>query len=192
MEVCRNRNIKELVWAPNRDEVFLQWFAEDVALLSDAGFSKDETLKMLSTLLYVRVWRGNPPWLFPIKGLPKGHHWKNGQKFSQKGGKGGAGYSYTLLPIGDDLYIKGTGFIGTSVDDFLGVKIKGYKNLTYTEVLGWFPEDYAFCSAIDTFWHMSGLRMGFRVPCLRDWPGMGDVDEEGEPGHRKVPSCPED
>lgn len=43
MEVCRNRNIKELVWAPNRDEVFLQWFAEDVALLSDAGFS---TLKL--------------------------------------------------------------------------------------------------------------------------------------------------
>lgn len=68
----------------------------------------------------------------------------------------------------------------------------GYKNITYTEVLGWFPEDYAFCSAIETFWHMSGLEIGFRVPCLRDWPGVGDVDEEGEPGHRKVPSCPED
>lgn len=116
--MSRNRNINEIVWPENRDEIFLAWLAEDAALLCDAGFSTAEVRSMLAALKYVQIWSENPRWLFPIRNLPKGYRWRDGQKFSQSSGRKSDGYSYIFLPVGEDLCIKGLIVAGTRVDDY--------------------------------------------------------------------------
>ncbi len=128
--MTRNRNIDEIVWPENRDEIFLAWLAEDAALLYDAGFSTAETRSMLAVLKYVRIWSANPRWLYPIRSLPKGYRWRDGQKFSQRSGRRSDGYSYIFLPVGEDLYIKGLVAAGTKANDYPASKIRRYKELT--------------------------------------------------------------
>lgn len=124
--MARDRNISAIVWPEDRDTIFLKWLAEDAAALCDAGFSLAETRRMLAALSYVRIWSANPPWLFPIRGLPKGYRWRDGYKFSQRAGRRSNGYSYTLLPVGVNLYIKGLIAVGTKITDYPGAKIKGH------------------------------------------------------------------
>ena len=85
--MSRNRNISEIVWPENREEIFLAWLAEDATLLCDAGFSTAKVRSMLAALKYAQIWSANSRWLFPIRGLPKGYRWRDGQKFSQSGGR---------------------------------------------------------------------------------------------------------
>ena len=103
----QERNIREVVWPENRNQVFLQWLIEDIAALQGAGFSNKEIKKMLVSLDYVKIWVANPSWLFPITGLPKGFRWRDGQKFVQKRTRWSDGRTCVFLPIGEDLYIKG-------------------------------------------------------------------------------------
>ena len=124
--MARDRNISAIVLLEDRDAIFLEWLTEDATALCDAGFSLAETRRMLATLSYVRVWSASPPWLFPIRGLPKGYHWRDGYKFSQRAGRRSNGYSYTLLPVGVNLYIKGLIAVGTKITDYPGAKIKGH------------------------------------------------------------------
>lgn len=162
-----NRDISKVVWPDDRDSTFLQWLAEDAALLQDAGFSLSEIKRMLATLKYVRFWSANPPWLFPIKKLPKGYHWRDGQKFSCKSGRQYDGYCYIFLPVGEDLYVKGMGVVGAKTSDCPGAKIKHYKNLTSAEVSQRLSASSGLDSAIHTFWHSQGLEGGYVVPVLR-------------------------
>lgn len=165
--MTRNRDIREVVWPENRDETFLKWIAEDAALLYDSGFSTAEVRSMLIALEYVQIWSANPRWLFPIRSLPKGYRWRDGQKFSQSRGRKSDGYSYIFLPVGKDLYIKGLIVAGTKVDDYPASKIRRYKELTCVEVLRKFPELPGLNSAMQSFWKSQGLTLGYTVPCLR-------------------------
>lgn len=162
-----SRDTSKIVWPDDRDSIFLQWLAEDATLLQDAGFSQDETKRMLATLKYVRIWSTNPPWIFPIKKLPKGYRWRDGQKFSCKRGRRYDGYSYIFLPIDEDLYVKGMVVIGTKASDCPGAKIKHYKDLTSAEVSHRLSASPGLDSAIHTFWHSHGLEGGYTMPLLR-------------------------
>ena len=165
--MSRNRSINEIVWPENRDEIFLAWLAEDAALLYDAGFSTAEVKSMLAALKYVQIWSENPRWIFPIRGLPKGYRWRDGQKFSQSSGRKSDGYSYIFLPVGEDLCIKGLIVAGTKVDDYPASKIKKYRELTCVEVLQKFPGCPGLNSAIQSFWKSQGLPFGYAVPDFR-------------------------
>lgn len=156
----RERNISEIVWTEDRDDIFLRWFEDDANLLSNAGFTNDEALKMLLALPYVKIWSQNPSWLFPIRGLPKGYHWRDGQRFSQKRWRNFDGYSYTLLPVEADLYIKGMTVVGTNINDYHGAKIKNYRNLTYTEIWEKLPVPRELLDAILKFWREQELPFG--------------------------------
>lgn len=165
--MARSRDICEIVWPENRDEVFLAWLAEDAALLCDVGFSTAEVRSMLVALEYVQIWSANPRWLFPIRGLPKGYRWRDGQKFAQSGGRKSDGYSYIFLPVGQDLYIKGLTVAGTKIDDYPASKIRRYKELACIEVLRKFSELPGLSSAIQSFWKSQGLPLGYAVPDIR-------------------------
>lgn len=157
LQLRSSRDFRKVIWPDDRDSIFLQWLAEDSALLQDAGFSPSEIKRMLATLKYVRFWSANPPWLFPIKKLPKGYRWRDGQKFSCKSGRRYDGYCYIFLPIGEDLYVKGMVVVGTKANDCPGAKIKRYKELTCTEVSHRLSTSPGLDSAIRTFWHSQGL-----------------------------------
>lgn len=167
LQLRNSRDINKIVWPDDRDSTFLQWLAEDVTLLQDAGFSPSEIKRMLAALKYVRIWSKNPPWLFPIKRLPKGYRWRDGQKFSCKSGRRYDGYCYIFLPIGEDLYVKGMVVVGTKASDCPGAIIKRYRDLTSAEVSHRLSAAPGLDSAIHTFWHSHGLEGGYAVPALR-------------------------
>ena len=160
----QERDIREVVWPENRDQVFLQWLAEDITALQDAGFSSKEIKKMLGSLDYVKIWAANPSWLFPITGLPKGVRWRDGQRFVQKRTRRSDGRTYIFLPVGEDLYVKGICAVGTHKSDYPGAKIKQYRKLASYEVTaqlsiyGRFHDPF-FESSVLTFWRSQGLRL---------------------------------
>lgn len=49
----RERNISTIVWSEDRDDIFLRWFEEDANLLDKAGFTNNESRRMLLALPYV-------------------------------------------------------------------------------------------------------------------------------------------
>ncbi len=163
----QDRDIRKVVWAENRDEIFLQWFAEDCSRLLDAGFSVSEAKQMAVSLKYVRCWCLNPRWLFPINKLPKGYKWRDGQKFVVKGSSRSDGETYIFLPAGENLYIKGLTAAATHFSDYPAVVIKNYRSLTYCKIASAFPEGAFFLSSLVTFWHSQGLDLGYTMKCIR-------------------------
>lgn len=149
------------VFAPNRDELFLNRLCSDIFRLEQSGFSPDEIKKMLGTFNYVRVWINTPRFLYPTLSLPKGYVWKSGVKY--KCDYGVKGYSekvtYVLLPIGRDLYIKGISVCGTNIDDPKIAIIKNWKKLKGVDVAKEF--DYYLRSFILDFWKQNDLDLGF-------------------------------
>lgn len=168
-----SRDIRKIIWPDDRDSTFLQWLAEDVTLLRDAGFSVEETIKMICSLSYVKFWCANPSWLYPIAGLPTGYRWRDGQKFVQRARAQKAdAHTYIFLPIGEDLYIKGICAVGTHITDFKGAKIKGFRTLAYHEVVTKFSilgerTNPFFENSLLKFWQSQGLGLFNKPSYLR-------------------------
>lgn len=182
----RNRDVRKVVWSDDRDAIFIKWFAEDAALLLDAGFSLDEAKKMLCSLNYVKVWAANPRWFYPITGLPKEYRWRDGEKFVQKRRPGrGDAQTYIFLPIGEDLYIKGVAAVGTHITDYRGAKIKQFRTLAFYEVTeqlsrhGACPNSF-FEDSLLKFWHSQGLRLFNRPSYLRPLCKQQQTSDEDE------------
>lgn len=160
------RRIPE-VWAENRDEIFVNRLADDIGKLQQAGFDDKDIPKMLCTLSYVRFWVHWPTWAFPADKLPKGYKWADGLKFRMNGGKRMIGESYTFLPAGDDLYIKGKplDLVGTNIHDKAFLRIIDFRMLTAIEFLegieGGTP---FFCNCVMKFWKENGGRIGGLEP----------------------------
>ncbi len=176
----QDRDIRIIVWAENRDELFLQWLAEDCSKLLDAGFSINEVKHMVMSLRYVHYWRSNPAWMFPINGLPKGYRWRDGQKFSYKNKrrKRAAGETYVFLPVGENLYIKGIEAVGTHFSDYSGVDVENFRSLTCREIVSSFPSTPFLQSSFTTFWHSQGLALGYTIEWLRPINGSNQTMEK--------------
>ena len=162
----------DVVWAENRDEIFLNRLAEDISKLQQVGFCNEDILKMLGALAYVRSWVAWPSWAFPVAKLPKGYKWSDAAKYKRKAGTHIEGIVYYFLPVGDDLYIKqGRGsikMIGLDIRDRAFLKILNYQKLAINEVLLKLDLGAFFNTSIVDFWGNNHLPLGYVESILRD------------------------
>lgn len=160
------------VWREDRDDVFLARFAADCAMLLDAGVPPDVVRKVVCRHDYVRVWAATPHWMFPVKKLPKGYKWKDGEVFKQKGSAKREAISRTIyfLEIGDNLYFRDTskkGFVGLKEGDCQGWMIRNWPVIPAGEVLEAFTLDNPIYDVLAKFYRSKGYRCLTR-PLLRD------------------------
>ena len=99
------------VWQENRDKIFLNRFAADIAKLADAGVPDEIIIKVCCNYDYVKAWASCPKWLWPVDKLPKGYKWSDGERHHIRAGKHSDARTIILLPIEDDLYVRDT-FLG--------------------------------------------------------------------------------
>ena len=162
----------DVVWAENRDEIFLNRLAEDISKLQQVGFCNEDILKMLGALAYVRSWVAWPSWAFPVAKLPKGYKWSDAAKYKRKAGTHIDGIVYYFRPVGDDLYIKqGRGsikMIGLDIRDRAFLKIVNYQKLAINEVLLKLDLGAFFNTSIVDFWGNNHLSLGYVESILRD------------------------
>lgn len=154
-------------WKENRDEIFLERFAADIAALINAGVPVDIVRKVVCNYEYVKAWAACPRWLWPVKKLPKGCKWSDGGKHRFKAaGRKGSARTVVLLPIGDDLYIRDTGHMGvpgTKYGESQGVCVRNFRKYPGKDIAAEF--DYDLSSLILAFYKEQGLPFGF-VPCI--------------------------
>lgn len=88
---------------------FWNKWTEDYIKLEELGFTKNQILHMLGSLQYVHDYCDTPSFIDFQEKLPKGYKWNDGVKYGFKGNekKKYDGETYVLLPIGEDLYIRG-------------------------------------------------------------------------------------
>lgn len=162
-----------VVWAENRDEIFVNRLAEDIGKLQDAGFDNKDIPKMLGRLSYVRFWVGWPRWAFPVDKLPKGYKWSDGIKYKKKKfGMRDDAETYVFLPIGADLYIKrgngDCGMPGINIREKVTfLQIINFRDLTANEFLQGIDYSPFFRSSALYFWRQNGLPLGWAEPCFK-------------------------
>lgn len=146
---------RDEVFSPDRDELFLARLCEHIQMLENIGMSKENIRRTLGTFDYVRVWVNTPTFLYPVLKLPKGYTWKMGESH-----KTCVGETFTLLPIGKDLYIRGIEVPGTHIHDPKFGYIKDYKKLNGSDVANRLDILGLDCVIMD-FYHKNGLKLGF-------------------------------
>ena len=151
--------------AEARNAQFIYRFSEDAARLFDCGFTQKEVKQMLCSLNYVKIWCRQPDWLFPAKKLPAGFKWSDGRKEKFKSKL--ESQIYTLLPVGDDLYIKGVAMAGMNIKDPKIVRIEQFREHTIAEMSVYFGNDFLM-TVLSKFWKENGLRQGYIEPILKD------------------------
>lgn len=126
----------------------------------------------------------------PVKGLPKGYKWSQGEKHVNNGARKKRSDRRTVvfLPIGDDLYMNVFPiYVAISNkpdedDSYTEMKfdrvtigcyrhgyacvIRGYRQYTAIQLTRWF--DSFVAGEIFKFWKSQGLRNGFVEPMMRD------------------------
>lgn len=173
------------VWKENRDEIFLARFAADVAALIDAGIPPDIVRKVVCQYEYVRAWAACPRWLWPVKKLPKGYKWSDGEKKHFRGtGRKGSARTIILLPIGEDLYIRDTsiwwGIPGLKRGDYQGACVRDFRNYPGKDIAAAF--DNVLSGLILALYQKQGLPFGYAPPM-----DMERILGNAHPDHKRDP-----
>ncbi len=158
----------DVVWAEDRDEIFMNRLAEDIGKLQQVGFDDRDIKKMLGRLDYIRFWIAWPAWAFPADRLPKGCKWSEGVKYHRKAGSRSSAETYVFLPVGNDLYIKsGNGaplMPGLNIREKTFLRIVNFRSLTANEFLQWIDSSPFFHDCILKIWRENSLRLGWAEP----------------------------
>ena len=159
------------VWREDRDQVFAERLAKDIALLSLAGVPEDIILRVIGQYEYVKAWTRCPRWLWPVKKLPKGYSWRDGEKTKLDGREHGVTIRRTiiLLPIGEDLYIRDPehmGPPGVMRGESKGICIRNFRRHLSKDIAVEF--DGGLGSVILEFYKKQGLPMGIVPKYLHD------------------------
>lgn len=164
-----------VVYQEDRDDIFLARFTSDIATLLDAGIPPDIVKRVVCQYHYAVVWAACPLFEYPIRKLPKGYKWADGEKHSVKGRHGDA-RTIKLLRIGDDLYVHDSPLNlcvpGQNKSEGKGYVIRGLSKYTAVEVAKWY--DHTMGDLILRKYKEWGLRQGLLEPVLRD------VEKHGE------------
>lgn len=161
----------DVVWAENRNEIFMNRLAEDIGKLQQVGFSDNDIKKMLGRLDYVRFWSQWPSWAFPVARLPKGCKWSEGVKYHRKAGSRSSAETYVFLPVGNDLYVKsGNGapmMPGLNIHDKTFLRIINFRSLTANEFLQKIDGSPFFHDCVLEIWRENGLPLGWIKSCFK-------------------------
>lgn len=175
------------VWKDNRDEIFLARFAADVARLIDAGIPPDIVRKVVCQYKYVRVWAACPRWLWPVKKLPKGYKWSDGEKtYIKKAGRKGSARTIILLPIGEDLYIrdKSLGIAGAKDEEVKGLCVRNFREYPGKDIAAEFDRDLG--GLILAFYKEQGLPFGYAPPMDAEIFGNAHPDHKRDPNDKTL------
>lgn len=159
----------DVVWAENRDEIFMQKLEADIERLSAAGFDDKTILRFIGDLPYVYFWTRNNKHLWPVDKLPKGHEWSEGivYKYSVSRGKKSKRETWTFLPIDDDLYIRcgasKSWVTGTNFNDKSFGVYRNWRTIKANEALEHLQSNAHFEVVLRHFWEDSGLRQGYNA-----------------------------
>lgn len=176
------------VWKENRDEIFLARFSADIAKLIDAGVPVDIARKVVCQYEYVRLWTACPRWLWPVKKLPEGRKWSDGEKthFKKRGRKGSA-RTIILLPIGDDLYIRDTEHMeppGAKSGESKGICIRNFRQYPGKDVASEF--DRVLEGLILAFYKKHGLPFGYAPPIVQSVFGNAHPEHKRDPEDKRL------
>lgn len=173
----------DVVWAENRDEIFINRLAEDIGKLQQVGFDDRDVKKMLGRLDYVRFWTAWPTWAFPADKLPKGCKWSDGVKYRWRAGKKSVAETYTFLPAGNDLYIKsGNGaplMPGLNIREKTFLRIVNFRSLTANEFLQKIDCSPFFHDCVLEFWKENNLRTGLTETIFKNITAKSRSQEGG-------------
>ena len=86
---------------------FLDRFIKDLTNIENLGFSKEQTIKMVATLQYVKDFVDTPSFVHSENKLPNGYKLSDGTKYSKKPWKEDTPERYIFIKVMDDLYIHG-------------------------------------------------------------------------------------
>ena len=161
----------EVLFRRDRVEIFVKRLAHDVAILTDIGLDRNMILAVLRTLKYVQFWLELIPYIYPVKRLPKGHTWKEAEKYRIDGN---GSITFWILPIGDDLYIRAKELGGVGMNKPPGLlcitdyRSRTYQAMEYDMITIWHDFNSSLRDVLLEYWHKHGLELGTVVKITRE------------------------
>lgn len=154
---------RDEIFSPNRDELFLNRICEHISELQSIGMADNDIKATLGTFQYVRVYVNTPRFLYPCLRIPNGYSFtRDGIKVRRVGKGRYESKTWYILPIGNNLYIKGVGLPGTNISDPQICYVKDYKKLKGNDVANVFENELH--DEILMFYKNNDLPLGFIEP----------------------------